>query len=226
MRINSKAWTKPVPKAFRTASAFLGGPSPSLYLSICSTFPRWARRATRGRGTGECTCVQPKTCQAEHPRPPSPQGTQAAHRPWPGTRPGPSPAQQPPPVPSDSPAPHWSAPAAAPGCLGLPQTSIRFDWPGPGPLPGEGENRGVSGGAGVHPASFEGCFGEGCFGYLDHGDLIGQEPIAHHHVALGDVQPLLCHTRGHQEVQGTSPELLDHFLLVPLGVGEEKAGGR
>lgn len=32
--------------------------------------------------------------------------------------------------------------------------------------------------------------------YLDHGDLIGQEPIAYHHIALGDIQSLLCHTCG------------------------------
>lgn len=61
-------------------------------------------------------------------------------------------------------------------------------------------------------------------GHLDHGDLVGQEPIAHHHIALGDVQPLLCHTCGHQEVQGASPELPDHVLLVPLGVEKKKDG--
>lgn len=63
--------------------------------------------------------------------------------------------------------------------------------------------------------------------YLDHGDFIGQEPIAHYHVALWDVQPLLCHTRGHQKVQGSILELPDYFLLVPLqGKGrEEKEAG-
>lgn len=65
----------------------------------------------------------------------------------------------------------------------------------------------------------------GWFGHLDHGDLVGQEPIAHNHIALGDVQSLFCHTRGHQEVQGTIPELTDHFLLFPLGLGEEKEDG-
>jgi hypothetical protein len=37
--------------------------------------------------------------------------------------------------------------------------------------------------------------------YLDHSDFVGQEPKAHHHTALSNVQPLLCHTCGHQKVQ-------------------------
>ena len=55
------------------------------------------------------------------------------------------------------------------------------------------------------------------FTHLDHGDLVGQEPVTYHHIALGDVQPLFCHTCGHQEVQSANPELSDHFLLVSLG---------
>lgn len=60
--------------------------------------------------------------------------------------------------------------------------------------------------------------------YLDHGDLVGQETVAYDHIALGDVQPFLCHTGGHQEVQCAEPELPDHFLLLLLW-GEEEVDG-
>lgn len=62
-------------------------------------------------------------------------------------------------------------------------------------------------------------------GHLDHGDLVSQEPIAHDHIALGDVQSLFRHTRGHQEVQGAIPELANHILLFLLGAGEDRQDG-
>lgn len=90
-----------------------------------------------------------ETFQPEHPQPTSPRGAQVVHRPWPGTQLGPSSAQQPLPVSSESPVPRWSAPAAPPDCHGLPRMSTHFHWPGHGPLPGEGDERGALSGTRV-----------------------------------------------------------------------------
>lgn len=53
--------------------------------------------------------------------------------------------------------------------------------------------------------------------HLHHGDLIGHQPVADHDVALGDVQALLGHTGGEEQVEGSLTELLDHILLLVLG---------
>lgn len=53
--------------------------------------------------------------------------------------------------------------------------------------------------------------------HLHHGNLVGHQPIADHDVALGDVQALLSHTGGEEQVEGSLTELLDHILLLILG---------
>lgn len=52
--------------------------------------------------------------------------------------------------------------------------------------------------------------------YLHHGDLVGHQPITDHNVALGDIQALLSHAGGEEQVEGSLAEQLDHVLLLIL----------
>lgn len=63
----------------------------------------------------------------------------------------------------------------------------------------------------------------GC--YLHHSDLVGHQPVAHHDVALGDVQALLGHAGGEEQVEVSFAELPDHVLLLVLRGQRGKCSG-
>jgi len=48
------------------------------------------------------------------------------------------------------------------------------------------------------------------------GDLVGEQPVAHHEVALRDVESLLRHAGGDEEVEGTLAEVADGVPLLIL----------
>lgn len=51
------------------------------------------------------------------------------------------------------------------------------------------------------------------------GDLVRQQPVTHHQVALGDVEAFLGHAGRDQEVEGSLAEVADGVLLLVLQGG-------